>query len=126
MSPQELAEARAICERINRRDLYKAVDYKVFPWDQKQKCKDYFTPERIVQAAKNLKRLTAGDHDIDEESVKDLVSKHVIVDLAPMHYGMGDRNPLEKVKFYSKRNPNCEFPHCFESGRRELIRLRFL
>ena len=79
-----------------------------------------------MQAAKNLKRLTAGDHDIDEESVKDLVSKHVIVDLAPMHYGMGDRNPLEKVKFYSKRNPNCEFPHCFESGRRELIRSRFL
>ncbi|KAK7696469.1 hypothetical protein QCA50_001126 [Cerrena zonata] len=103
----ELVEARSICERINRRDLYKAVDYNVFPWDHKQQCQEYFTPERIVQAAKGLKTLDTDEHKLDEDSVKALESKHVIVDLAPMHYGMGDRNPLEKVKFYSKRSPNA-------------------
>lgn len=54
--------------------------------------------------------LDTDEQKVDKDTMKELGSKHVIVDLSPMHYGMGDKNPLEKVKFYSKRNPNCERP----------------
>ncbi|CAL1701912.1 unnamed protein product [Somion occarium] len=99
----ELEKARKICDRIASRDLYKSVDYKVFPWAHMSQCSDYFTPENIVQAAKNLK--VPDDDRVEDKIVAELGPEHVIVDLAPMHYGMGDKNPLDSVKFYSKRNP---------------------
>lgn len=106
MASQELEKARKICDRIASRDLYKSVDYKVFPWAHMSQCSDYFTPENIVQAAKNLK--VPDDDRVEDKIVAELGPEHVIVDLAPMHYGMGDKNPLDSVKFYSKRNPKCE------------------
>ncbi|CCM00278.1 uncharacterized protein FIBRA_02308 [Fibroporia radiculosa] len=97
----ELEKARSILGRIHKRDLYKCVDYKVFPWSRKDICEEYFTPEKIVQAA-----LADNGDDPDAFEHGELTADHVIVDLAKMHYGMKDKNPLDYVKFYSKQHPN--------------------
>ncbi|KAH7916640.1 hypothetical protein BJ138DRAFT_1051916 [Hygrophoropsis aurantiaca] len=97
---QALEESRAIIERIHTRDLYRLVDFKVFSFELKDPCATYITPERIVEVAKSTS-LPGTDPDI----VAQLTSRHVIVDLTPMHYGMQERNPLDFVKFYSKHSP---------------------
>ncbi len=63
-------------------------------------CEQHITPQSIVKAAKNLFA------DTNPDNVKNLDPKHVIVDFSPMHYGMGDKNPLDSVRFYSKHNPH--------------------
>jgi hypothetical protein len=104
-SDPELAESRAIFDRLRTRDLYKCVDYKVFGWDYRELCRDYITPERIVDAVKALH--SSSREDGEKNLNVDLLEKrHVVVDLAPMHYGMADKNPLNSIKFYSKHNPN--------------------
>ncbi|OCH87676.1 HD-domain/PDEase-like protein [Obba rivulosa] len=105
---EELAPARQILHRINTRDLYKPVDFKVFPWDYKESCKSWFTPERIVTAAKAVaaSRVGSGEETVDPADVEALSPEHVIVDMSKMHYGMEDRNPLDFVKFYSKHHPD--------------------
>ena len=45
---------------------------------------------------------------VAEEDADALGPEHVIIDHAPRHHGMQDRNPLDFVKFYSKHNPNRE------------------
>ena len=115
---QRLAEARAILHRIRVRDLYKSVDFKVFPWHCKGELKKVFTPEAVVAAFKKLYReckvlKDASPHlselaHVAEEDADALGPEHVIIDHAPRHHGMQDRNPLDFVKFYSKHNPNRE------------------
>ncbi|KAJ3523594.1 hypothetical protein NM688_g8701 [Phlebia brevispora] len=97
----ELAKAREIFQKINLRQLYKEVDSNVFIWEQKQRCRAHFTPEAIVLAAKRICQGTP-----HEELAQGLTAEHVIVDMAEMHYGMKDANPLDTVRFYSKRRPN--------------------
>ncbi|KDQ65179.1 hypothetical protein JAAARDRAFT_168116 [Jaapia argillacea MUCL 33604] len=110
-----LAEARAILNRVTTRRLYKCVDYKVIDWADRQWFRDNVTPEKIVEAAKNHTLSESEYHENEEDTglveLEDLEPKHVIVDLAPMHYGMQDKNPLDFVKFYSKHNPDkCATP----------------
>ncbi|KZT13237.1 HD-domain/PDEase-like protein [Laetiporus sulphureus 93-53] len=93
----DLNNAKAILHRIHKRDLYKLVDYKVFEWAHYDICRSHFTPKGIVEAAKANNSAAA---------VQDLQLDHVIVDFSKMHYGMQDKNPLDSVKFYSKRHPN--------------------
>ncbi|KAG6872253.1 hypothetical protein C0995_011512 [Termitomyces sp. Mi166 len=97
-----LARARAIFDRIRTRDLYKMVDYKVVDWPWAEIFEKNITPERIVEAAREL-----GNEDSSiNEIVKTLSVKHVICDFSLMHYGMKEKNPLDFVKFYSKRHFN--------------------
>jgi deoxynucleoside triphosphate triphosphohydrolase SAMHD1 len=101
----ELAESRAIFDRIRTRDLYKSVDFQFFEWDHRELCRTFITPKRIVEASKALFK-----EDEDMRPIVDLLEeRHVIVDFSPMHYGMQDKNPLDSIKFYSKRNPNGEY-----------------
>ncbi|THH32180.1 hypothetical protein EUX98_g2013 [Antrodiella citrinella] len=100
----ELEPARAIFDRISSRNLYKMVDFNIILWKDQKLFKEQFTPERIVDA---VKRHTFTEKDeITPENVAALSAKDIIVDLSPMHYGMKDKNPLDFVKFYSKRSPN--------------------
>lgn len=103
--PQELAESRAIFDRIRTRDLYRLVDYKVFNWEHRELCRQHITPERIADAAKVLFRKSK-----DKRTDIMPCAGDVIVDLSPMHYGMQEKNPLDFIKFYSKHNPNSELP----------------
>ena len=93
-----------IFRRIAMRDLYKLVDQNVYVWNQKERCKEFFTPESVVAAAQRVCRGRKGLDGI----VRELTAEHVIVDLSEIHYGMKDKNPLDTVRFYSKRRPTGE------------------
>jgi deoxynucleoside triphosphate triphosphohydrolase SAMHD1 len=83
------------------------VDYKAVNWVHIKVVEELVTPERIVAAAKALPHAGAGDTtpvDIDA-----LTKDDVIADFSLIHYGMKEKNPLDFVKFYSKRNPNREY-----------------
>ncbi|KAF7799951.1 hypothetical protein EIP86_011194 [Pleurotus ostreatoroseus] len=97
----ELEEARDIFRKISLRQLYKDVDSNVFIWEQKHRCRSYFTPQSIVVHARQACQGTMHD-----DLAQQLKADHIIVDLAEMHYGMKDANPLDTVRFYSKRRPN--------------------
>ena len=93
--------AQAILNRITSRDLYKTVDYKVFTWDWQGHLRRFFNPATIVSAAKSHKP----ENDEERIALEELSTKHIIVDEAVLHYGMGNDNPINKVRFYSKRKP---------------------
>ncbi|TFK33680.1 hypothetical protein BDQ12DRAFT_637222 [Crucibulum laeve] len=106
----ELAPARAIFARIHTRDLYKCVDYKVIDWPLRAVFREHITPEHIVEAANALSVGPSTPVTEDDLELKipapPLEVKDVIVDFSTMHYGMKEKNPLDYIKFYSKRNPN--------------------
>ena len=91
-----------ILNRITSRDLYKTVDYKVFPWQWKGHLCKFFNPGAIVVAAKSHNP----KNDAERAIVDELSTQHIIIDEAVLHYGMGENNPIDKVRFYSKRKPH--------------------
>ncbi|KAI0337332.1 HD-domain PDEase-like protein [Trametopsis cervina] len=102
----ELAEARDILDRIDRRKLYKCVDYRVWPWQLREFFRERVTAASIVQAARRYAAEQGRSDHIDPSILLGLRVDHVIVDVAVMHYGMREKNPLRYVKFYSKRHPD--------------------
>ena len=90
--------------------------------------KQKVTPQAIIDAAKArfysssvnaktvpeiLQRSFSQDSEIVDPNpsiVESLAKEHVIVDLVKLHYGMKDKNPLDFIKFYSKRNLNSTCP----------------
>jgi hypothetical protein len=127
---QELEASRALFRRIARRELYRLVDYVLISWESRESIKLTVTPEAIVAAAKRLFATSTGPDDVlitvatanskdardakdvDPELLATLSPEHVIVDVSSMHYGMKDKNPLDYVKFYGKRNLNSTWPFC--------------
>ena len=98
---QELESARAIIERIHMRDLYRVVDWKVFSHKDRKMIEEKVTPETIVAVAKS--GVLTG---VDEELVAQLQPCHLAVMCSLLHYGQGEKNPLGKVTFYSKKRPH--------------------
>ncbi|KAI0030397.1 hypothetical protein K488DRAFT_35067, partial [Vararia minispora EC-137] len=127
-----IKDAQKILERIDRRDLYKCVDYKVFDYEDRDDLKELITPSAIVQTAKALQpgeiiqfddddddAWAQADTDAIKELQTDLAEDDVIVSLSTMHYGMKDKNPLDFIKFYSKKRPN----ECSKANRGDLSTL---
>lgn len=77
------------------------VDYKVFPYHDRELCNQHITPESIAKAAQALSPAPGAGGVVSADDV--------IVDMSTMHYGMGARNPLNYIKFYSKHNPNSKY-----------------
>jgi deoxynucleoside triphosphate triphosphohydrolase SAMHD1 len=102
---QELEESRQILRRIRKRDLYRLVDKEFRPWESRDIWRKYFTPERIVEAAKRLDPSEYRDPGV-KKRIAELTVEHVIVDISALHHGMGDQFPLDNCKFYGKYNPN--------------------
>lgn len=73
----------------------------MLPWEYKDKLGEYCTPDIIAKAAKTYKPETAEEQELVEE----LDAKHIIIDKATLHHGMGKDNPLDQIKFYSKNHP---------------------
>ncbi|CAK5264989.1 unnamed protein product, partial [Mycena citricolor] len=96
-----LGAARDLFARIKQRDLYKFVDQRVIEWEHRHIFKEAVTPARIVEEARKIAE-AAGNTD----HLHLLTEETVIVRHSTMHYGMKDRNPLDFVRFYSKRVPN--------------------
>lgn len=114
---QALAGAQAVLGRITSRDLYKTVDYKVFTWNWKGHLHKFFNPESIISAAKSHEPENNEERVILEE----LSINHVIVDEAVLHYGMGNDNPIDSIRFYSKRKPQGMHPPNFQMDSTEYI-----
>ncbi|KAG5647814.1 hypothetical protein DXG03_007737 [Asterophora parasitica] len=102
----ELAPARAIFGRIRTRDLYKLVDYKVFDFPYADVFKESITPANIVEAARALNPTDDEDGTKTRALANNLKEEDIICDFSLMHYGMKEDNPLDFVRFYSKRQPN--------------------
>ncbi|TFK24225.1 HD-domain/PDEase-like protein [Coprinopsis marcescibilis] len=97
-----LEKAREIFSRIRDRNLYKLVDYKVVDFDIAREWKQLVTKEAIFEKAKLICHNAANSESL---SVDD-----IIVDFSMMHHGMKEKNPMDKVRFYSKRNPDVSEP----------------
>ena len=82
------------------RDIYKVVDYKVFSHTDRAMIEASVTPNVIVAVATSGLLM-----EVDEELVAQLKPSHVAVPCSLLHYGKGERNLLDEVMFYSKRNP---------------------
>ncbi|KAF8075760.1 hypothetical protein FPV67DRAFT_1648910 [Lyophyllum atratum] len=102
-----LAPARAIFQRIRTRDLYKLVDFKSVSYLLAPAFKEHITPAAIVKAARALPGEGGGEGGKGGEGRgRGLREEDVICDFSLMHYGMKEKNPLDYVKFYSKRHPD--------------------
>lgn len=85
------------------------VDNKTFEWAHQELCQKQFTPARIVEAAKEeFAKSSEGELCSKTLDVTELSPDDVIVDFCKLHYGKKDANPLDTIKFYSKRSPNGE------------------
>jgi hypothetical protein len=91
------------------RDLYKCVDFKILGFHLKDVCKEHITPKSIVEAVRTwASTATHEGADILQANAASLQPSDVIIDISIPHYGMGEKNPMDSVKFYSKHSPNRE------------------
>nr|GAT43933.1 predicted protein [Mycena chlorophos] len=99
----ELKPARDLLDAIDIRNLYKQVDERFIEWGETRAYMDGVTSERIVEEA-----LRIAEDEMDESSLalSELTPESVVMDMSILHYGKKEANPLDKVKFYSKHNPN--------------------
>lgn len=88
-------------------------------WDSKDLFEQQITSHRIVAAATRdyEKHVAAGAVSMQDAdgNIRTLVDpssldpEDVIVSLSPMHYGMGNANPMQRVKFYAKGDLNSKW-----------------
>ena len=89
----ELEKARSILGRLRKRDLYRLADQIVVPHEVHRIINhSWVTPKSIADEFKPQQ----GDEPIDESMI--------IVQWLKLNYGMKDKNPLDKVMFYTKYN----------------------
>lgn len=110
---QELREARVILNRLRHRRLYKQVDYLCIPYvyGQDAHWKAALTSEPIAAQAK----LFLAEHPSAKATAAELKPEHIIVDVALVHYGMKNVNPMHTVMFYGKYAMNRTTPTFAES-----------
>lgn len=89
-----LKEAQAILHRLRVRDLYSLTNTVHLSYSARSEIKTILTAENIVKEAQNLKASLADE----------LCAEHISVDVAPLHWGMKDRNPFDTIKFYHGKN----------------------
>ncbi|KAL0063992.1 hypothetical protein AAF712_009060 [Marasmius tenuissimus] len=99
-SHSELDGARRLFSRIEKRDLYKMVDWKLIPYETSTVFKRHVTSLGIYQAIQDEPLVSL---KVDEE---ELEAGDIIVEFTTLHHGMKERNPLDSVKFYSKYSPD--------------------
>jgi hypothetical protein len=66
------------------------------------------TPARILAAVKELLADREDKVPMDPTNSVSLEESDIIVDFSTRSYGMKEKNPVDFVRFYSKRNPNSE------------------
>ncbi|KAG8831749.1 hypothetical protein FRC17_002632 [Serendipita sp. 399] len=97
----ELEKAREIVLRLRTRSLYKCVDMLYLHPEEEEKIKSLVTSERVAQAANRIRT-----HELNMLQSREVLPDDIIVDSTFVHFGMGDRNPIDLVLFYGKHNPN--------------------
>ena len=86
---QELQKSRNIIRRIRQRDLYRMVDQKILPGEYKK-----------VWNAKTLTPAMVAAQDAVLEP------SDVIIDFSRINFGLGAYNPVDRIRFFGKHNPN--------------------
>ncbi|CAB4413906.1 unnamed protein product [Rhizophagus irregularis] len=90
-----LKKSKKIIKRIRRRKLYKFVDAYLVPKKFKEKFeRNKVTEKKIIKYRSNGAELEKDD---------------VIVDIFNLNYGNKVENPIDKVEFYDKNQPNDVF-----------------
>ena len=56
------------------------------------------------------------ENDEEQAALGELSTQHIIIDEAVLHYGMGNSNPVDKIRFYSKRKPQGMHPPSFQKN----------
>ncbi|KAH9483260.1 Deoxynucleoside triphosphate triphosphohydrolase SAMHD1-like protein [Psilocybe cubensis] len=99
----ELAESRKILERITSRDLYRKAGSRMIRCSDFPRIRAYVTPDRIAEAT----ILCSEKMDSkDQEIASVLQPSDIIVHFSSRHFGMGEQNPMDILKFYSRDNLN--------------------
>lgn len=91
----KLKESREILMRVQKRQLFKCVGNTRPPKDSDVKEKDYEekVKDDFVEILKNM-----GSH---------LGRDDIIIHLVFLDYGMKDKNPIDHVRFYNKKDPTA-------------------
>ncbi|XP_062597868.1 deoxynucleoside triphosphate triphosphohydrolase SAMHD1-like [Saccostrea cucullata] len=89
-----LEASRKILEKIQLRDLYKCVGQTLRPIKQKLGGKD----------------IKDGFLEILGKMKTGLTKKDIVTYSVNMDYGMGDKNPIDNVRFYGKKDPTKPKP----------------
>ncbi|XP_062925474.1 deoxynucleoside triphosphate triphosphohydrolase SAMHD1-like [Mobula hypostoma] len=97
-SEPELEEARTILNNILNRRLYKCIGQTQSKAKTKIKQEEIDGLETEVAAA-------VPSEPVDVQ----LEAEDLIVNVIPMNYGMKEKNPINKVRFYCKNNPEYAF-----------------
>ncbi|KAJ2926166.1 hypothetical protein H1R20_g10921, partial [Candolleomyces eurysporus] len=96
----ELEASRQLIKRLRHRELYREVVWKAVEFTSKKAIQEYITPERIMGKARKTFEGEGSEEPLD------LTADDIIVDIGTIHYGMGERNPVDLTKFYSKKHPD--------------------
>lgn len=89
-------------------------------WEERHTYKQLVTPQRIWECAREAYDQLSDEERVDMDagwaeddlSFDNLTVNDIKVEHSTLHYGMKEKNPIDKVKFYSKLNPNREFCSC--------------
>jgi hypothetical protein len=79
------------------------VDYIFLTWDFYVMHKENVTPQRVAEEIAKIDVSSTSEDGVDQPTADD-----VVIDFCVMHFGKGNENPMQNVKFYSKRQPNGE------------------
>ncbi|KAF5899115.1 deoxynucleoside triphosphate triphosphohydrolase SAMHD1-like isoform X1, partial [Clarias magur] len=96
------ANARGIIEKIEKRDLYRCVDSKIFQPDELEDM------DNSEQQLKHLKIWLRCIRKSPEE--RKLVAENFRVKAIKIDYGKKEENPIDSLRFYSKREKNKAAP----------------
>ncbi|PIK40866.1 putative deoxynucleoside triphosphate triphosphohydrolase SAMHD1-like [Apostichopus japonicus] len=101
----KLKKSRDLVNRILTRDLFVCVGQTQL----KKKVASHETPMKLVSQLIDI------ENDYTEKEIFDRLSgkaketikqSDIVVHIANFSYGMGEKDPVEHVKFYSKKDPN--------------------
>ncbi|XP_038069887.1 deoxynucleoside triphosphate triphosphohydrolase SAMHD1-like isoform X2 [Patiria miniata] len=90
-----LAESRRILEMVQRRQLYKCIG-------QTQPPDGTFIDRNRVP---EMKEEIIGAQETKDMDGVQLTADQLIIHIVDLNYGMGRKNPIDHMRFYSKANP---------------------
>ncbi|XP_078310866.1 deoxynucleoside triphosphate triphosphohydrolase SAMHD1-like isoform X1 [Crassostrea virginica] len=96
----EVVEAKQILDRIDCRDFYKFIGEKKVTWSTPKKFEN--TIEKSKEKEEALTLLTNWIKDEQHGQLQENRFHLFETRILKFHYGNGDKNPLDTVKFYEK------------------------
>ncbi|PIK41997.1 putative deoxynucleoside triphosphate triphosphohydrolase SAMHD1-like [Apostichopus japonicus] len=100
----KLKKSRDLVNRILTRDLFVCVGQTQL----KKKIASHETPMKLVSQLIDIDDCTEKEifERLSGKAKKTIKQSDIIVHIANFSYGMGEKDPVEHVKFYSKYDPN--------------------